>query len=53
MLDADGLPLHESGVAAEPCVYFPGLPFMHRVQSSFLWGVGDAAFLTAAIDARD
>ncbi len=54
VLDADGLPVQERGVTAEPGVYFLGLPFMHQVQSSFLWGVGeDAAFLAEAIDARD
>ena len=46
--------MHERGVTAEPCVYLLELPFMHCVQSSFLWGVGDdAAFLAEAIDARD
>lgn len=54
MLDANGVPRQERGVTAEPGVYFLGLPFMHQVQSSYLWGVGeDAAFLADAINARD
>ena len=54
VLDSDGLPLQERGVTTEPGVFFLGLPFMHQIQSSFLWGVGeDAAFLAEAIDARD
>ena len=53
VLDANGVPMQERGISSEPGVYFLGLPFMHQVQSSFLWGVGaDAAFLAETIDAR-
>ena len=44
--DADGRPKHQRGVAAEPGVYFLGLPWLSRRGSSFIWGVWhDAKFI--------
>ncbi|MBI1171159.1 SidA/IucD/PvdA family monooxygenase [bacterium] len=37
--DAKGFPRHQRGVAAEPGVYFLGLPWQSRRGSSFIWGV--------------
>ena len=37
--DDTGKPVHQRGVAAEPGVYFLGLPWQSRRGSSFLWGV--------------
>ncbi len=37
--DERGRPRHQRGVAAEPGVYFLGLPWQSRRGSSFLWGV--------------
>ncbi|MEL6198101.1 MAG: NAD(P)/FAD-dependent oxidoreductase [Pseudomonadota bacterium] len=43
---ADGRPAHQRGVAAEPGIYFLGLPWLSRRGSSFIWGVWhDAKFL--------
>jgi len=39
VVDADGRPKHQRGVAAEPGVYFLGLPWQTRRGSSFIWGV--------------
>jgi putative flavoprotein involved in K+ transport len=42
----DGTPRHQRGVAAEPGLYFLGLPWQSRRGSSFIWGVWhDAAFV--------
>jgi putative flavoprotein involved in K+ transport len=38
-LGADGKPRHQRGVAAEPGIYFVGLPWQTRRGSSFIWGV--------------
>ena len=44
--DAAGKPRHRRGVAAEPRVYFLGLPWLSRRGSSFIWGVWhDAKFI--------
>jgi putative flavoprotein involved in K+ transport len=41
-----GAPKHQHGVAAEPGLYFLGLPWQSRRGSSFIWGVWhDAKFL--------
>jgi putative flavoprotein involved in K+ transport len=41
-----GAPKHQRGVAAEPGLYFLGLPWQSRRGSSFIWGVWhDAKFL--------
>ncbi len=40
ILDGDGSPLHERGVAAEPGLYFVGLDFMYAATSENVGGVG-------------
>ena len=53
VFDALGAPIQRRGVTAVPGVYFIGLPRMHKVQSAFLWGVGeDAEFLAQHIEGR-
>ena len=37
--DGKGFPRHQRGVAAEPGIYFLGLPWQSRRGSSFIWGV--------------
>ncbi|BCY10738.1 NAD(P)/FAD-dependent oxidoreductase [Actinoplanes sp. L3-i22] len=37
--DEKGRPRHRRGVAAEPGIYFLGLPWLSRRGSSFIWGV--------------
>ena len=45
-VDAQGRPIHQRGVSAEPGVYFLGLPWQSRRGSSFIWGVWhDARFI--------
>ena len=49
------VPVHDRGIAEVPGVYFLGLPWLHKIKSSFLWGVGeDAEYLAKHIagDAR-
>jgi len=44
--DETGRPRHQRGVAAEPGLYFIGLPWLSRRGSSFIWGVWhDAKFV--------
>ena len=43
VLDANGVPRHEHGIAPVPGVYFLGLPWLSKMNSSFLSGVGDDA----------
>jgi putative flavoprotein involved in K+ transport len=43
VLDAAGDPLHRGGVSTIPGLYFLGLPWLSRMNSSFLSGVGDDA----------
>jgi putative flavoprotein involved in K+ transport len=40
VLDGDGAPLHERGVATEPGLYFVGLDFMYAATSENVGGVG-------------
>jgi putative flavoprotein involved in K+ transport len=48
--DAQGKPKHQRGVAAEPGIYFLGLPWLSRRGSSFIWGVWhDARYLADQI----
>jgi putative flavoprotein involved in K+ transport len=50
VLGARGEPRHTHGVAAAPGLYFLGLPWLSRMNSSFLSGVGcDAARLAEHI----
>ena len=49
------VPVHDRGIAEVPGVYFLGLSWLHKIKSSFLWGVGeDAEYLAKHIagDAR-
>jgi putative flavoprotein involved in K+ transport len=43
VLDARGEPLHRRGVTDEPGMYFLGLQWLSKMNSSFLSGVGDDA----------
>ena len=53
VLDARGEPVHRDGVSDVPGLYFLGLPWLSRRNSSFLSGVGDdAARLAGCIAAR-
>jgi putative flavoprotein involved in K+ transport len=53
VLDAKGAPIHDNGVARLPGIYFLGLPWLSRMNSSFLSGVGDdAAHLADIIRSR-
>jgi putative flavoprotein involved in K+ transport len=50
VFDAAGAPIHSRGVTEMPGLYFLGLPWLHKLKSSFLAGVGeDAAHIAAAI----
>jgi putative flavoprotein involved in K+ transport len=53
VLDARGEPVHRDGVTELPGLYFIGLQWLSRMNSSFLSGVGeDAAHLAGHIAAR-
>lgn len=53
VFDADGAPIHRSGITGMPGLYFLGLRNLHSRKSSFLHGVGDdAARLADHIVAR-
>jgi len=53
VLDADGEPVHRRGITDVPGLYFLGLQWLSRLNSSFLSGVGDdAAALADHIAAR-
>ena len=44
VLDARGLPRHDRGVVpGMPGLYFIGLPFLSKLASAFIGGVGDDA----------
>lgn len=46
VIDERGRPIHQRGVAAEPGLYFLGLPWLSHRGSSFIWGVWhDADFV--------
>ena len=50
---ARGEPLHRKGVTDVPGLYFLGLPWLSRMNSSFMSGVGeDAVYLADHIAAR-
>jgi putative flavoprotein involved in K+ transport len=54
VLDARGEPVHRGGITDVPGLYFLGLPWLSKMNSSFLAGVGDdAARLAEHIAARD
>ena len=53
VFDERGEPLHRKGVTDVPGLYFLGLQWLSRMNSSFLSGVGDdAAFLAGQISMR-
>jgi putative flavoprotein involved in K+ transport len=53
VLDGDGEPAHRRGVTAAPGLYFLGLRWQYRRNSSFIDGVGaDAEFLADQIERR-
>ena len=43
VLNAKGEAVHEHGITPVPGVYFLGLPWLSKMSSSFLSGVGDDA----------
>jgi putative flavoprotein involved in K+ transport len=43
ILDQRGEPIQRRGVTPAPGIYFLGLAWMHKVKSSFLYGVGEDA----------
>ncbi|MBX9650792.1 MAG: NAD(P)-binding domain-containing protein [Xanthobacteraceae bacterium] len=45
--DANGEPVHQSGITDVPGLYFLGLPWLSKMNSSFLSGVGDDAAVLA------
>lgn len=51
VFDASGTPVHVRGVSANiPGLFFMGLPFQHRMNSSLLGGVGaDAEYIAAQV----
>ena len=49
VLDAGGMPVHRLGVTAVPGLYFLGLPFLSKLSSVFLFGVGDDAARLAGV----
>jgi putative flavoprotein involved in K+ transport len=49
----DGFPVHRRGVTAVPGLYFLGLRFQHRLNSSLIGGVGeDARYIADSLAAR-
>jgi len=51
--DKNGKPAHQRGVAAEPGIFFLGLPWQSRRGSSFIWGVWhDAKYLADHISTQ-
>jgi len=53
VLNAQGEPVHRRGITDIPGLYFLGLQWLSRMNSSFLSGVGnDAAVLADHIAAR-
>jgi putative flavoprotein involved in K+ transport len=50
IFDARGEPVQRRGATSAPGIYFLGLAWMHKVKSSFLYGVGeDAEYLAERI----
>jgi putative flavoprotein involved in K+ transport len=53
VLGDDGFPVHHRGVTSVPGLYFVGLRFQHRLNSSLIGGVGaDAQFVTESMAER-
>ncbi len=50
VLDADGFPIQQFGVTAFPGLYFLGLPWLYKLKSGLLFGVGEhAAYIASQI----
>ncbi len=49
VLDARGMPVHRLGATDVPGLYFLGLPFLSKLSSAFLFGVGDDAERLAGV----
>jgi putative flavoprotein involved in K+ transport len=50
VLDAGGFPIQKRGITDYPGLYFVGLPWLYKVKSGLLLGVGeDAAHIVASI----
>jgi hypothetical protein len=43
VLNAEGAPIHRGGLTSIPGLYFLGLPWLSKMNSSFLSGVGEDA----------
>jgi putative flavoprotein involved in K+ transport len=53
VLNAEGAPVHRGGLTSIPGLYFLGLPWLSKMNSSFLSGVGeDAAWLATHCRSR-
>ena len=53
VIDDDGKPIHQNGVAIIPGIYFLGLPWLSMRGSSFIWGVWkDAKYVVEHIANR-
>ena len=53
VIDDDGKPIHQNGVAKIPGIYFLGLPWLSMRGSSFIWGVWkDAKYVVEHIANR-
>jgi putative flavoprotein involved in K+ transport len=54
VLDEDGYPIQNRGVTEYPGLYFVGLPWLYKISSGLLSGVGDdAAYIVSDITARE
>lgn len=53
VFEADGYPRHQRGVTSVPGLYFLGLRFLYRLNSSLVGGVGaDAEYVVNAVASR-
>jgi putative flavoprotein involved in K+ transport len=53
VFDQDGYPIQQRGITDYPGLYFLGLPWLHTLKSSLIFGVGeDAAHIAADIAAK-
>ena len=53
VFDSDGYPVQNNGVTDYPGLFFVGLPWLYKLKSGLLIGVGEhAEYIAAAITAR-
>jgi putative flavoprotein involved in K+ transport len=53
VVDEDGYPIQKRGITNSSGLYFIGMPWLYKRQSSLLYGVGeDAEFIASAIAAK-